>query len=125
DGASNETYSRIRMGGEFSHFVDSVRLVQRVRDGHGFKDRCGFRFTCIMTRHNIHEAVALVELAAELGVWCVELRHFVKSSAATIGEEDLLCHAPDESDKWMALAGERGRKLGVHVFLPPSFAAMR
>lgn len=62
DAASEEVYARIR-GGAFSKVVDGTRRSVQKLTG-----RADIKMTFVVMRENIHEMIAFVDLAAELGV---------------------------------------------------------
>lgn len=121
DGASPETYDKVRLGGTFEQFVPKMQLAVRERDkvaketGH----YCQLSFIGTMMKSNVHDAPKLVDLAADNGIDIVELRYLVKTDAATVDESELLIYAQEESDAAFDEAVSRGAERGVTMELIP------
>ena len=120
DGASPETYDRIRVGGSFEDFVEKIALMSRVRDELGFDHKAvELTFISCMMRSNVHEAPALVDLAARHKFHAVELRYMMKTDRAPIDASELLCHVPEEADRAFDRAVERAKAQDITLELLP------
>jgi radical SAM protein with 4Fe4S-binding SPASM domain len=123
DGASPATYDKVRLGGRFEDFEEKLAMISRVRDELGLdENQVELSFISCMMRSNVHEARAIVELAARYKVTAVELRYLMKSEAAEIDADELLINVPDEADRAYDEAIPRAEELGVRLELtPPRF----
>jgi len=63
DGATKETYERLRLGGRWEKIVDNLEFIR------GLKQTLDFRFVMqfVVQKHNYHEMEAIVELARLYG----------------------------------------------------------
>jgi radical SAM protein with 4Fe4S-binding SPASM domain len=121
DGASKATYDKIRAGGSFDTFVEKVAMVSRLRDALGFDSRrVELAFIACMMRANIHEAPALVDLAADHKIDALELRYLMKSDVAEVDASELLSSIPDEADMWFDRAAARAVERGQGIELMPT-----
>ncbi len=125
DGASEETYQRVRVGGTFAQFKEKLELARRVRREMGARDLVKFRFTCCMMCSNVHEAEALVDLAIENEIDWVELRVAMKADNVPMPSEDLLCNCPTLADEAFARARKKADAHGLKLDLPPSSDEIR
>ncbi|MFH1618379.1 MAG: radical SAM protein [bacterium] len=67
DGASPETYSRYRVGGDFNRVIENVKILVQARARRGFK-RPYINWQFLVFRHNEHEIETAKKLGRELGV---------------------------------------------------------
>jgi MoaA/NifB/PqqE/SkfB family radical SAM enzyme len=67
DGASPETYSRYRVGGDFDRVIANVKLLVEARASRGLK-RPYINWQFLVFRHNEHEIEKAKALGKELGV---------------------------------------------------------
>jgi MoaA/NifB/PqqE/SkfB family radical SAM enzyme len=67
DGASQETYSIYRCGGEFDRVIENIRTINRLKKKHGV-DRPKMMWQFIIFGHNEHELPQARRMAAELGM---------------------------------------------------------
>ncbi|MEZ6195276.1 MAG: radical SAM protein [Planctomycetota bacterium] len=123
DGASSETYDRVRLGGRFEDFEAKLAMISRVRRELGYdKNRVELSFISCMMKSNVHEAPRLVELAHRHEVDAVELRYLMKSDAAVVSSDELLWNAPEAADRAFDEAIPLAERLGVRLELtPPRF----
>jgi len=120
DGATPETFERIRHGASFPRVVDNIRNLTKAF-GNKNRTSCfvGFNF-CSMSS-NIDELPAVVELAASLGVDNVHAHHVVPQSVDMV-EESLFFHQ-QRSDDVMLAAETRAKALGLSFSRPEPFRA--
>ena len=119
DGASDETYDKVRVGGTFKKFHEKLAMVAAVRDQLGLADQVELSFITCMMKSNVHEAPAMVDLAADYKINTLELRYLMRTDAATIPEDELLCHSPELADRWYDVAIARAEERGVFLELLP------
>jgi radical SAM protein with 4Fe4S-binding SPASM domain len=121
DGATKETYERIRVGGKFEKLIENLRMIGRVRrrlkaDG---PNVC---FVMVLMRSNIEELPALIKLAHDLGVSEVTAIHMVPYAMAggDTGEESL-AHDRELCNRVLDEARATAAKYKVHTRLPDNF----
>jgi len=66
DGATKETYEKIRVGADFDRVIRNVKRLIEIRNEMGMK-YCEVRFHYIINSVNLHEVVPFVGLAKQLG----------------------------------------------------------
>ena len=66
DGATKETFERIRVNAKFDKVVDNIRMLGAIRDQMGATHPL-ISFSCNFMRQNIEELPLLVDLAADVG----------------------------------------------------------
>jgi radical SAM protein with 4Fe4S-binding SPASM domain len=77
DGASQETFSSVRVGGHLEEVADNLRGLVRCRREHGSR-LPHIQLNTVLMRRNQHELLPLVRLAAAIGVdrmWVQRLSH--------------------------------------------------
>lgn len=67
DGATKETFERIRVGSTFEKVLKNVILVLRTKQRLGVKFPKIY-FNCVIVKENVHEAAKIIRLAEKLGV---------------------------------------------------------
>jgi radical SAM protein with 4Fe4S-binding SPASM domain len=129
DGATAETYERIRAR---AHFDRVVRNLERLMET---KTRLGselpeVRIVLVIMRQNLHELPALVRLAHTLGVRRVFVQHlchdFAESSLPEhyrpmrvfVEEETLLNEDPARVERYFGQARDAATELAVDLRLP-------
>ena len=66
DGATRETFEKIRIGARFDDFIKNTQDILRIRDETGSPREIIFAFTATAT--NLHELIDVVRLAHQLGL---------------------------------------------------------
>lgn len=111
DGATPETFERLRRGATFAEVCVNVRrLVERLR---GAPARPAIALQMTLMRSNYHELPALVRLAAKLGAARVKAYHLF-SFSPTMDNESLM-HDLGVWPAVLSAALEEGERLGVDV----------
>ncbi len=87
DGATAETYERIRVRSHFDKVVRNLGLLREARERAG-SDRPHFHLTTVVMRQNLHELPDLVRFAHR---WAAE-RLWVQHLCHDFGEESLPAH---------------------------------
>ncbi|MAG33178.1 MAG: hypothetical protein CL908_20055 [Deltaproteobacteria bacterium] len=123
DGATPETYARVRVGGDLETFKEKVALVVDTRRRLGLgPDDVTLSFIFVAMKSNLADAPLLVDLAADLGVDVVELRYLSKSDVAEISDDEVLWNVRDEADACFDAALRRAEARGIDLQgLPPRF----
>ena len=129
DGATAETYERIRVRSRFERVVGNVRGLVAA------KERLGsatprLRLVTVLMRQNLHELPDLVRLAASLSVTDMFVQHlchdFGESTLPAhyrpmqdfVDEQTLLGEELDRVERYFDLAREAARDVGIELRLP-------
>ncbi len=123
DGATKETYERIRIGGKFDLLVERLEAFQRIRKERGVRFP-ELRLSWVLMRSNVDELNQLVELAHRVGVAEVYIRHLVPFEELDVNDE-LLTNEPERVNAALRSAYKRGRELGVRFVDLPIMAPER
>lgn len=136
DGATAATYEDVRHGtglerrpGQFERVVGNLRGLIAAR---GAQRRPRVVLVFVAMRRNVRELVALVELAADIGVdevWVQNLSHVFSDTDPAGAYEAIRRYAEDEAlfadeataeqaREVFALAGDRAREVGLKLRLP-------
>ena len=97
DGATEETYERIRVGGKFARLKQGVRLLSEARARHGSQTP-HLQFNITLMRSNLQELTGFVDLAQELGVTRIAARHLIPYEGLDI-EDETLDHIKPEANR--------------------------
>jgi radical SAM protein with 4Fe4S-binding SPASM domain len=120
DGATEQTYKHIRVGGNFKKLIANLKAFSDARRRRGSATpTIGLGF--VLMRSNIEDLPALVELAANLAIDAVNTQHLVPYQITNTRDESLVNH----KELYNRMAGEaraRAEKLGVVLVLPDAFA---
>src|SRR5579871_4328690 len=124
DGATRETYERIRCGASYDRLLANIRTLVARRNAAG-RSHPALRFGVVMMKSNAHELADLVSLAAELGVADMTFCHMVVYEGLGMEGESLV-HDKARSNEALAAALARANVLGIGVASHPApFAAAR
>jgi radical SAM protein with 4Fe4S-binding SPASM domain len=128
DGATAETYERIRVDARFDRLErNMVRLVDALAR-HSSPTR--LHVTAVAMRDNLHEIAGLVELTARWGVRSLSVQHlchdFGESTLPAqyapmrdfVADQTLLAVDPAHVARAFGAAREAAARLGVHLRLP-------
>ncbi|PIE22475.1 MAG: hypothetical protein CSA62_12125 [Planctomycetota bacterium] len=119
DGASKETFEKIRRPAKWGRFLSKLALVDRV------KERLGSEYpklsaTCVLMRSNIEEAADFVRLFAEHGVSDINFVHMGVLGGLGL-ENETLSLFPQLSNEKIAEAKSVAQELGVGLMAPMPF----
>jgi MoaA/NifB/PqqE/SkfB family radical SAM enzyme len=123
DGASAETYESIRVGADFQGVLENIRRVVRIRSELSPAEQPRLVMCMVLMRRNVHELVAMVDLAHGLGLEALEVAHLTVLHDDLDGES--LRHAPAVADEALEQARCRSEVLGFPVVLPPRMDGSR
>ncbi len=118
DGATAQTYERIRVGADFEEVLENIRLVVRLRAALPVSERPRLLMAMVLMRQNLHELVAMVDMAQGLGLDGLEVAHLTVLTDALDAES--LRHAPAAADQAMVEARRRADTLCFPLVLPPA-----
>lgn len=112
DGASKNTYEKIRRGSSFDTFRNNCRLLRAT-----LKEGSIFTMSVVSMKQNLLETVDIVHLAKELGF--DEVRFGRLSTNPFIGNEnDSINNYPNLSTMLMDEAVKTGEEIGIKVVIP-------
>ena len=129
DGASAETYERIRVRAYFDRIVANLRGLLATRRRLG-SDTPKVRLVAVLMRQNLHEMPDLVRLAHGLGIdalWVQHLCHdfgegglpeHYRPMRDFVEEQTLLNEDPGRVERYLGEARQAAAELGVNLRLP-------
>lgn len=119
DGASRETYEKIRKRARFDKVIDNIERVNQIkRLYHRKNPRLCFAFVAM--RQNIEELPQLIELASKLRVSLITVVH-LEVNREEMHQESLI-HYPDLTNRIFDLAREKAKEKGIRLVLPALFS---
>ncbi len=116
DGATAETYERIRFGARFDVLQRNFERLDRARRALPPAERARVRLCFVILRSNVHELAPLVELAARHGIESVAAWHVIPVTPE--GEAESIADEPALWVPHVERARARARELGVEIDLP-------
>lgn len=116
DGATRQTYERIRGGASFNRLVANVERLNRFRFERPADERPRLTLCYVLMQSNIDELPLYVELAARLRADAVAAWHVIPVTRE--GREDSLAGTNGRADEALGRARERAVELGIELDLP-------
>ena len=120
DGATKETYERIRRGAKFETVIKNIKLLQAIKRKHK-STKPAVMLNFVMQPDNIDELLDFIDLAAELQVDSVNLIHQILFAEDCFDNESLF-DRKNSTNKVLQEARQHAAKLGVFLIAPPDFA---
>lgn len=129
DGATPQTYERIRLGARFERVQRNLERVLAARQQLN-SERPHLHMVMVIMRQNLHELPDLVRLAARWSMAEIFVQHlchdFGESSLPAhyepmrhfVQEETLLAEEPDRIEKYFSQARQVAREVGLKLRLP-------
>ncbi|MBI3812641.1 MAG: radical SAM protein [Nitrospirae bacterium] len=133
DGATKETYEKIRVRGNFDRLIRNIKRILELKKEMNSKTPWIY-FSMVCMKDNIREFLKLIELAKELGVTAVQPQymHFWGKDETTLvkvnginikdeiyGKQNLFDNVPkDEMAEIRRTANEKAAELGVQLIRP-------
>jgi radical SAM protein with 4Fe4S-binding SPASM domain len=121
DGATKETYERIRVGARFERLIENMRALNQAKERLR-SDTPHIHFNVVLMRSNIEELPGLIRLARDLRIRGISAMHLVPFSIAAVDskKESLeghkeLCNQIFDESRTVA------EKCGVGLSLPEPF----
>lgn len=118
DGATEETYNKIRIGSKFDKVIRNIAQLNEIKQ----KKRTQYpllRFNFVLMKSNIHELPAFVDLARSLDVDEVQTQHMIVFMPHLADEA--LIYDRERSNHHIRKAKERAAYHGIRFFHPPLF----
>ncbi len=119
DGATPETYNRIRRGGDFMNIFRNLMRLKELKTARGRRLPL-VEFNFVAMRSNIEELVKLTLLASKVGV--VAINVFLLLAENEDMARESLYFFPDLADREFMRAVNAGVQFGVEVRTPPLFS---
>jgi len=86
DGATKETYEKLRLGGRWEKILDNLKSIRQQKQRHGFK----FILHFVVQRDNFHEMNSIIDLAEQYGcdhVWLNKIQDW--GTTDNFGTQDI------------------------------------
>lgn len=116
DGGKKETLERIRRGANFDTILENIAYLSDLKKRNGvIYPRTWFRY--VVMNSNAHELPAALSLAAQHGLYKVEVKYLNVSNDIDFSES--LYSSPELAREVFAEARRRARDVGVRIELPP------
>lgn len=120
DGATKETFERIRTPAKWEVFLRRLDLIQAVKRRRG-SELPHLAMTCVLMRSNLREAADLVRLAHAKGFRNVNFTYMAVMGGLGI-EDETPMNDPLLTNAMVAEARRVGRELGIDVVAPMPIA---
>ncbi len=117
DGATKETFEKIRVGARFEHVLENTRRLIRLRDEQGKKTPL-IGINCVITKENYTEIEQMVQLAHEMKI--DKLMFMTIFVSTNTGKFSLYSVSKEEIEQVLGKAQETAKKLGVSVIAWPN-----
>lgn len=121
DGATRETYERIRVGSSWMRLRANLDRLNEHRLIHASGERTRLALCFVLMKSNLHELPAFVELAAQLQAEEVHAQHVIPTTEA--GKPESLFDDPLRYNEVLEAARVRAVELGVHLDAPRPYPA--
>ncbi len=119
DGATRETFNRIRIGADFDQVMDNIRFWNRLRLARPRGERPRMSFNFILMKDTIREVEAMVEIAHAFRADILSIFHLSEHRDEVRGQS--LHHHRTESNHYLGGARRRAHELGVFLDAPQDF----
>ena len=121
DGASKETYEKIRIGGKFERLISNIKSLNLAKEKIGSKiPRLAFNFT--MMYSNILDLPDLIQLAHELNIETVAATHLVPLAIASVEQQKESLHFHKNlSNRILKEAQDLAEKYQIKINFPEPF----
>ncbi len=122
DGATAETYNRLRVGGDFDEVIGNLRHYQRCLQAVPEGERAPIHFNYILMNSTVDELSDFLRLAKDLGGDHVTVSHMVLLEPAF--RHEMLDESEDSKRRTndaLAQARDVAEELELSVNLPPAF----
>lgn len=118
DGATAETYNRIRRGSDFDIVIENIRRVVALRKASGKKTPY-LRMVFVGMVDNIEEFPRYVELCHELGMDEAKMVNMIAYSETMA--DQVLIHQPELTNRILDEAEAIAERLGIRLTIPERF----
>ncbi len=122
DGATPETYERIRNGASFEKLIENIERLNRFRLLDPPGKRCLLTICMVLMRSNVHELTTMLRLAKRLHVERVAAWHVIPVTEE--GRADSLIDHKQLSDRTLKEAHQLAQEIGIEVDFPAYFDSL-
>lgn len=119
DGATKETYERIRVGSKWSRILRNLDLLNQYRLKSPPETRTHLTLCMVLMKSNVHELEAFVELAQRVSADAVHAQHVIPVTPE--GARESLIDQPERYNKYREEALVRAKRLGIPLQCPTSY----
>jgi radical SAM protein with 4Fe4S-binding SPASM domain len=119
DGATRETYERIRLGSHWGKIRANLEMLNRYRMAHPPERRTHVTFCFVLMKSNVHELAEFVRFAREFHADRVHAQHVIPVTEE--GKHESLFDEQERYDRYLAEAEQVGRELGMELSLPRAY----
>ncbi|MAG57305.1 MAG: hypothetical protein CMJ83_13510 [Planctomycetes bacterium] len=119
DGATRETFEKLRLGAKFDKVMGYMRALRDEVAELPREERPLIGFSPVLTRDNVHELPTMVELAHELRADRVVASHVHADENDTYSKEVCLVWSQDLATEWIGRAAARAEALCMPLFIGP------
>lgn len=120
-GATKAVAEGIMRGSEFETVLGNIRTLQEVKRERGVT-RPTLQINYVGQKANVHELPAFVRLADSLGIRIIHFVHLLVTPG--VKESESLVNHPEELTRSVREAEKIARKLGVQLYISPSYSAV-
>lgn len=125
DGATAETFEKIRSGAKFEEVIENIRGLVEANKMSG-KNVPRIRFAVVAMKENMEELPEIVRLAGSLGVKKVDINHLAYdytgknyfNVSESLGDQSLLKGDVEHVERIFSECTKIGKKSGIDVNLP-------
>jgi radical SAM protein with 4Fe4S-binding SPASM domain len=121
DGATKETFEKIRTPAKWDHFLGKMRLINEVKQALG-SDYPELSATAVLMRSNIEEMPLLVRVMRDQGVKYMNFVHMALIGGLGVENETMLKY-PELCNAMMAEAKRVAGEVGIQAQFPIPLAA--
>ena len=119
DGATPETYERVRIGSRWERLIGNIQRLNRFRDKAPEGERTHLTLCYVLMKSNVHEFPLFVDLGKALGADRVSGWHVIPMTPE--GHTETLQEDKARSNAFCEAARARGKELGIEVDVPEPF----
>jgi len=119
DGATKETYQKIRKNADFDKVIHNVKMLCDMKKSRKRK-KPTVQLDFTLMKSNFEEFPAFIELGHDIGVDQIRGTHFIPFKSLQLANESLNLYR-EEANQMLNRAREVSKKLSMHVIMPPNF----
>lgn len=120
DGATEETFEKIRTGSKFDSICEKLAMIKKLRDVYFSEHLSQFSFLFVALRENIHELPDVIRLAHRYGIKSVGVADY--SFIHRDFDEQSLRFEPEKANYYLEKAKKIADELKVNLHLPPEYS---
>jgi radical SAM protein with 4Fe4S-binding SPASM domain len=121
DGATKDTYERIRRGSSWAHMRSGLKKLNDFRLAMPERDRTHVTFCFVLMRSNVRELPAFIQMAREFHADAVHAQHVIPVTDDS--RDEPLIGEPELYDSTREVALRTAAELGMPLHLPEPYAS--